>query len=142
MSQNPNKRGRKSSTEEEGVNNTSLLQNIEHTMIKLLHVTTNKMDNLIEVVKEVKEQIKINRSNNTQNIAEMEAAIFKASEKITTELQRMTASQAKVFKNIIGNFKIQQLDVKLPEWKNLLNERKMACYSFLYNTKIAEIYSS
>ena len=104
MSQNPNKRGRKSSTEEEGVNNTSLLQNIEHTMIKLLQVTTEKMDNLIEVVKEVKEQIKINRSNNTQNKAEMEAAIFKASEKITTELQTMTTSQAKVSKNIIGNF--------------------------------------
>ena len=75
------------------------------------------MDNLIEVVNEVKEQIKINRSNSTQNKAEMEAAIFKASEKITTELQTMTTSQAKVFKNIIGNFEIQQLDVKLPESK-------------------------
>ena len=37
---------------------------------------------------------------------------------------------------------LKQLEIKLPEWKNLLNERKMAYFDFLKNSKDAETYST
>ena len=37
---------------------------------------------------------------------------------------------------------LKQLEIKLSEWKNLLNEQKMAYFNFLKKSKDAETYST
>ena len=127
----PIKCGRKSSTEEEGVSNTNLLQNIQSTIMKLLEVTSNKMDKMIEAINDLKEETKLNRIEGSENKGEVQAAVAKVGENIVKELHSIATSQNRTFQSMMADSDLKQLEIKLPEWKNLLNECKMAYFDFL-----------
>ena len=113
----PIKRGRKSSTEEEGVSDTNLLQNIQSTMMKLLEVTSNKMDKMIEAINDLKEETKLNRIKSSEDKGEVQAAVAKVGENIVKELHSIATSQNRAFQSMMADSDLKQLEIKLSEWK-------------------------
>ena len=84
----PTKRGRKSSTEEERVSGTNLLQNIQSTVMKLLEVTSNKMDKMIETINDLKEETELNRIKAAKTKAKYRLQLRKS---VKTMLKSFTA---------------------------------------------------
>ena len=110
--------------------------------MKLLEVTSNKMDKMIEAINDLKEETKLNRIKSSEDKGEVQAAVAKVGENIVKELHSIGTSQNRAFQSMMADSDLKQLEIKLPEWKNLLNESKMAYFDFLKNGKDAETYSA
>ena len=97
---------------------------------------------MIEAINDLKEETKLNRIKSSKDKGEIQAAVAKVGENIVKELHSIATSQNRAFQSMMADSDLKQLKIKLPEWKNLLNERKMAYFDFLKNSKDAETYSA
>ena len=85
MSQSTSQTWKKKFNRKKVESNTSLLQNTQGTMKKLLEVTSNKMDQVIQAINNLREETRENSNTTIQNKTEVEAAIVKTSETIVKE---------------------------------------------------------
>ena len=105
---------------------------VNTTMSKVLTVLTEIKDKLDTVNKTGQ------KKNNNKKIEE---TLSKTADILVGELGKMSVTQAKALTSIVKTSEGNHIKEKVPNWKILLNARKMDYWNHLRNVKIAETYA-
>ena len=99
------------------------------------------MSRMMAVFVNIKDELRELNRNSQENLEKTESAITKSGGEIVKEISKLTNIQ----KRAVNNFEITAIaDLArkdVPNWQNLLNERKMDYWNYFRNGKIATIYA-
>ena len=110
-------------------------------LIEVQTQTLDKMSEMVDAINKLKEQVKIMNQNGQMNTKKIEKAITKSSSDVVKELGKIATIQTNTMSGLQNAAMGDLVRKEIPNWQNLLNERKLDYWEFLRNQRIAATYS-
>ena len=111
------------------------------TEVQGINTLNTTMSKVLTVLTEVKDKMDTVNRTGQENSKKIEEMLSKTADILIDELGKMSVTQAKVLTSIVKTSEGNHIEEKIPNWKILLNARRMDYWNHLRNVKIAETYA-